>query len=170
MRIHNSLTGRVEEFVPLEPGKVRMYNCGPTVYKRAHIGNFRAFLTADLLRRALEYLGFEVAQVMNITDVGHLTVDDVADAAGEDKLQEEAGRRGLDPWAIAREEERNFKEDLAVLRIRPAHGERQVPAAEALRLDRAQAQHPRDQPHLGRASLQLAPRRRAYGPPALDRA
>jgi cysteinyl-tRNA synthetase len=98
-----------------------MYHCGPTVYKRQHIGNFRAFTMADLLRRTFELLGLEVLQVMNITDVGHLTEDDVADASGEDKLQKEAARRKLDPWQIAREEEANFKEDLAVLRILPAH-------------------------------------------------
>ena len=98
-----------------------MYNCGPTVYKRQHIGNFRAFVMADLLRRTLEMLGLRVTQIMNITDVGHLTEDDVADASGEDKLQKEAARRSLDPWEIAREEEANFKADLAVLRIQPAH-------------------------------------------------
>ena len=120
MKLHNSLTGAVEEFVPLRAGEVRMYNCGPTVYKRQHIGNFRAFATADLLRRSLEYVGFDVTQIMNITDVGHLTEDDRADALGEDKLQREAERRALDPWEIAREEERNFKEDLAALGILPA--------------------------------------------------
>jgi cysteinyl-tRNA synthetase len=119
--LHNTLTGEVEEFVPLEAGKVRMYNCGPTVYKRQHIGNFRAFVTADLLRRTFEYLGYEVTQVMNITDVGHLTEDDVADAQGEDKLAKEAARRKVDPWQIAREEEQHFKEDLEVLHIPPAH-------------------------------------------------
>ena len=98
-----------------------MYHCGPTVYKRQHLGNFRAFVLADLLRRTFEYLGLRVHQIMNITDVGHLTEDDVADAHGEDKLQKEAARRSLDPWQIAREEEANFKEDLAVLKILPAH-------------------------------------------------
>jgi cysteinyl-tRNA synthetase len=121
MQLHNSLTGRVEEFVPLREGEVRMYNCGPTVYKRQHIGNFRAFAAADLLRRSFEYLGYRVIQVMNITDVGHLTEDDAADASGEDKLQREAKRRALDPWKIAREEEENFKEDLATLGMLPAH-------------------------------------------------
>ncbi len=121
LRLHNSLTGRVEELAPQRPGEVRMYHCGPTVYKRQHIGNFRAFLLADLLRRTLELSGLRVLQVMNITDVGHLTEDDVADAGGEDKLQKEAARRRLDPWQIAREEERHFKEDLAVLRVLPAH-------------------------------------------------
>jgi len=98
-----------------------MYNCGPTVYKRQHIGNFRAFAMADLLRRSFEYLGYRVTQIMNITDVGHLTEDDAADAQGEDKLQREAERRSLDPLEIARAEERNFTQDLAELGILPAH-------------------------------------------------
>ncbi len=121
MRLHNSLTGKVEEFVPLREGEVRMYNCGPTVYKRQHIGNFRAFVTADLLRRTFELCGYRVTQIMNITDVGHLTQDELADATGEDKLQREAARRAVGPWEIAREEEVHFKQDLEVLRIRPAH-------------------------------------------------
>jgi len=121
MRLHNSLSGRVEELLPQVAGEVRMYHCGPTVYKRQHIGNFRAFMLADLLRRTFEAQGRRVTQIMNITDVGHLTEDDAADATGEDKLQKEAARRQLDPWQIAREEERNFKEDLAALSILPAH-------------------------------------------------
>jgi len=98
-----------------------MYNCGPTVYKRQHIGNFRAFMMADLLRRAFEYQGYAVTQIMNITDVGHLTEDDVVDSQGEDKLQKEAARRQMDPWEIAREEEKNFRDDLALMEIPPAH-------------------------------------------------
>jgi cysteinyl-tRNA synthetase len=121
VRIHNSLSGRVEELVPLRPGELRMYNCGPTVYKRQHIGNFRAFSLADLLRRTFEYLGWRVTQIMNITDVGHLTEDDLADAAGEDKLEREARRRELDPRQIAREEETHFRADLAALHMLPAH-------------------------------------------------
>ncbi|MHC4957396.1 MAG: cysteine--tRNA ligase [Planctomycetota bacterium] len=120
MRLHNTMTGKVEEFVPLEAGKVRMYNCGPTVYKRNTVGNFRAYVMADLLRRALEHLGYEVTQVMNITDVGHLTEDDVADAQGEDKLQKEARERNVDPWQIAREAEEWFHEDRKELRIQDA--------------------------------------------------
>ena len=105
LKLFNTLTRKKEEFEPLEAGRVRMYTCGPTVYDRPHIGNFRAFVMPDLLRRTLEYLGYEVTQIMNITDVGHLTTDDVADAQGEDKLQAEAARRALDPWEIAREVE-----------------------------------------------------------------
>ena len=83
MRVFNTYTRRKEEFEPIEPGRVRMYNCGPTVYNFAHIGNARAFVFADVLRRTLEYFGCQVTQIMNITDVGHMTSD--ADE-GEDKL------------------------------------------------------------------------------------
>ncbi|MEM7808171.1 MAG: cysteine--tRNA ligase, partial [Planctomycetota bacterium] len=72
---------------PLTPPVVRMYTCGPTVYDFAHIGNFRSFLFADVLRRTLELVGLEVRHVMNITDVGHMTEDDLADGGGEDKMQ-----------------------------------------------------------------------------------
>ncbi len=73
-RIHNSLTRRLEELVPLEPGHVRMYTCGPTVYNFAHIGNFRAYVFEDLLRRWLKFKGFRVTQVMNLTDVDDKTI------------------------------------------------------------------------------------------------
>ena len=82
MRLYDTLHGRVEEFAPLEPSHVRMYNCGPTVYRRNHLGNYRAYATADLLRRTFEFLGWRVTQIMNITDVGHLAEDDAADARG----------------------------------------------------------------------------------------
>lgn len=97
IRFYNTLTHKLEEFVPLSAGShaadpflgahVRMYTCGPTVYDYAHIGNFRAFLFADVLRRYLELRGARVRQVMNMTDVGHMTDDQVADGAGRDKLE-----------------------------------------------------------------------------------
>src|SRR5438105_2369244 len=92
VRLYNTLTHRVEVFEPIEAGKVRMYNCGPTVYDFAHIGNFRSFIFADLLRRFLEFVGYQVRQVMNITDVGHMTEDQLADGGGRDKM-ELAGER-----------------------------------------------------------------------------
>lgn len=76
-----------------------MYNCGPTVYERAHVGNLASFLFADFLRRYLEYLGFKVKQVKNITDVGHLTAED--SESGEDKLQQSANKKKKDPSEIA---------------------------------------------------------------------
>ena len=69
LRFHNTLTGREEEFVPLEAGHVRMYTCGPTVYNYAHIGNYRTFVFQDVLRRYLKYRGYQLLHVMNITDV-----------------------------------------------------------------------------------------------------
>jgi cysteinyl-tRNA synthetase len=90
MRLTNSLTGNIEEVVPIKSGKVGMYHCGPTVYDYVHIGNLRAFLTADLLRRAFEYEGFEVRQVMNITDVGIGGDND----EGEDKIIKGLKREG----------------------------------------------------------------------------
>ena len=103
LEFHNTLTGRRQRFVPLRPGAVSFYTCGPTVYDYAHIGNFRSFLAADVLRRWLESplcarvdpttgepdgaTGYRVTHVMNLTDVGHMTDDDQADGAGEDKMQ-----------------------------------------------------------------------------------
>ncbi|MEM7626806.1 MAG: cysteine--tRNA ligase [Planctomycetota bacterium] len=86
VRFYNSLSHRVETFSPIEPGRVSMYNCGPTVYDFAHIGNFKTFLFSDVLRRFLELVGYEVHQVMNLTDVGHMTEDQLADGGGEDKM------------------------------------------------------------------------------------
>jgi cysteinyl-tRNA synthetase len=74
-KLYNSFTKKLEPFKPLKKGAVSMYNCGPTVYDYIHLGNLRAFLLADILRRYLEYRGYKVKQVMNITDVGHMTSD-----------------------------------------------------------------------------------------------
>jgi cysteinyl-tRNA synthetase len=97
LRLHNPLSRSIEPFEPIAGpnGPVSFYTCGPTVYDDAHIGNFRAFLAADLLRRTLELLGHRVTHVMNITDVGHMTEDDRADGGGEDKMAV-AGRRLLE--------------------------------------------------------------------------
>jgi len=77
-RIYNTLTRQVEELKTAESGHLRFYSCGPTVYSFAHIGNFRTFLTADLVVRTAQALGWKVSYVSNITDVGHLTGDDMA--------------------------------------------------------------------------------------------
>ena len=87
LRLYNTLTHRLDEFTPLVPGKVTFYSCGPTVYDFAHIGNFRSFLFADVLRRTLEYAGLSVRHVMNITDVGHMSDDDNPDGSGDDKME-----------------------------------------------------------------------------------
>lgn len=87
IRFYNTLAHGLEAFKALEPPDVSMYNCGPTVYDYAHIGNFRAFVFADVLRRFLELAGYRVHQVMNLTDVGHMTEDALADGGGQDKMQ-----------------------------------------------------------------------------------
>ncbi len=92
IRFFNTLTGTSEVFQPVHSDCVRMYSCGPTVYDFAHIGNFRSFLFADLIRRTLEFFGHRVHHVMNITDVGHMTDDASADGGGEDKMQAAARR------------------------------------------------------------------------------
>ena len=89
MELYNSLTRKKEEFVPLEPGKVKLYTCGPTVYHYAHIGNLRSYIMEDVLEKYLRYLGYDVKRVMNVTDVGHLSSD--ADE-GEDKMLKGAKR------------------------------------------------------------------------------
>ena len=83
MKFYNTLTRQVEEFIPRQEGKVKMYTCGPTVYNFAHIGNLRTYLMEDVLEKTLRYLGYDVTRVMNITDIGHLSDD--ADS-GEDKM------------------------------------------------------------------------------------
>lgn len=92
IQFYNTLSKRSEAFQPVSPGVVRMYSCGPTVYDFAHIGNFRSFLFADLLRRFLETAGYQVQHVMNITDVGHMTEDNAADGGGQDRMQEAISR------------------------------------------------------------------------------
>jgi cysteinyl-tRNA synthetase len=117
IRFYNTLTKQKEDFSPREKGVVRMYNCGPTVYSYPHIGNFRSFTFADVLRRWLEYRGFEVRQVMNITDVGHIAHD--ADE-GLDKMEEAARKAKKDPWQIARHFEAIFMECRQKLGFLPA--------------------------------------------------
>lgn len=119
IRLHNSLTRRLEELQPLQPGRVTMYHCGPTVYSSPHIGNFRSFLFADVLRRFVEDQGFEVVQVMNITDVGHLTNDDIE--SGEDKLEAASRKTGRTAWEIAKQYEDEFHECQRQLHVRLPH-------------------------------------------------
>jgi len=114
LKLYNSLTNALEEFIPVLEGKVRMYNCGPTVYSYQHIGNFRSFMFADLLRRVFKYKGYEITQVMNITDVGHLT-DDGDD--GEDKLDVAAKKEKKHPLEIAQFYTDAFLADWKTLRL-----------------------------------------------------
>lgn len=99
LKFHNTLTGKVDEFVPQNPGKVLLYTCGPTVYDYAHVGNWASYIYWDTLVRILTANDYNVTRVMNITDVGHLTSD--ADE-GEDKLQKGAKREGKSAWEIAK--------------------------------------------------------------------
>ncbi len=122
LKLKNSYTRQLEVFEPLMLGRVTMYSCGPTVYSFAHIGNFRSFLFADVLRRVLERNGYEVRHVMNITDVGHMTEDHLADASGEDKLAKAARELGSDPFKVAQHFERAFVEDAKALRLRIYRG------------------------------------------------
>ena len=98
MQIYNSLTRKKEELIPNEPGKIRMYTCGPTVYHYAHIGNLRSYIMEDILDKYLRYAGLEVTRVMNITDVGHLTGDG---DDGEDKMLKGAQREKKTVMQIA---------------------------------------------------------------------
>jgi len=95
-----------------------MYTCGPTVYSYQHIGNFRSFVAADVLRRTLELHGYSVRHVMNLTDVGHMTQDHVADASGEDKLSKAARELGTDPFHVADHFGRAFAEDARRMRLK----------------------------------------------------
>ena len=121
LQLYNSLTNQMESFESLEPGVVRMYSCGPTVYDFAHIGNFRSFLFGDLLRRTLELFDYQVHHVMNITDVGHMVegeTDKMSEAANRMKANKKSGRvpEGAvedpnDPYQIADYYTNAFLED-----------------------------------------------------------
>lgn len=101
LKLYNTLTRKKEIFKPLKTDFVRQYDCGPTVYWYAHIGNMWRYVISDLLRRTLEYNGYQVKQVMNITDVGHLTEDDLAADTGEDKIEAAARKEKKTPEEIA---------------------------------------------------------------------
>ncbi|MFQ3548713.1 MAG: cysteine--tRNA ligase, partial [Armatimonadota bacterium] len=113
--LYNTLSRKKEEFHSIEPGKVRMYTCGPTVYNYAHIGNLRSYIFADVLKRTLEYFGYEVNNVINVTDVGHLTSDE---DAGEDKLDLQSKKTGKSVWEIAQFFEDEFFSDIEKLNIK----------------------------------------------------
>jgi cysteinyl-tRNA synthetase len=117
IRLHNTLTRRTEPLVPLEPGRVGIYTCGSTVYKYAHIGNLRTYLFGDLLHRTLEYLGYEVRYVKNITDVGHMRDDQLDAIDGEDKIERAAETEGKSPMEIADFYTDAWLEDEALLNI-----------------------------------------------------
>lgn len=114
LRLFNSLTRRIEPFAPIIPGHARVYSCGPTVYNYAHLGNLRAYVFTDTLRRTLLWKGMQVTHIINITDVGHLTSD--ADA-GDDKMEAAARAQAKSIWDIAAHYTAAFKQNIADLNI-----------------------------------------------------
>src|SRR5512139_4099568 len=119
LRLFNTLTRTKETFQPIEPGKVRLYTCGPTVYRFIHIGNLRSFMLADWIRRTLLHFGYDVKHVKNITDVGHMR-QELLDR-GEDKMIAAARKEGKTPLEIAAFYTQAFMEDEARVNILPAH-------------------------------------------------
>ena len=115
MKLYNTLTKRIEEFVPNEPGKVKMYTCGPTVYHYAHIGNIRTYIMEDVLEKFLRFYGYDVTRVMNVTDVGHLSSDG---DTGEDKMVAGAKREHKTVMEIAKFYEKAFFDDCALVNIK----------------------------------------------------
>jgi cysteinyl-tRNA synthetase len=117
--LYNTLTRSKDLFTPLNPPYVGIYACGPTVYRDIHVGNFRTFMMTDWVRRMLEYNGYDVYLVQNITDVGHLQNDDVE--SGEDKLEHEARTTGRTAYEIAEYYTQKYLRDRDELNILPAH-------------------------------------------------
>ncbi len=116
IKLYNTASRSIELFKPIQPGHVGLYTCGPTVYDYAHIGNLRTYIFDDVLRRMLEFNDLEVKQVMNVTDVGHLTSD--ADE-GEDKIEKGARKQGKTVWEVAGFYQEQFFKDMAALNILP---------------------------------------------------
>lgn len=114
LKIYNTLSRSLEEFKPIEEGKVSFYHCGPTVYSAQHIGNLRATTLGDFIRRSLQYLGYEVRHVRNYTDVGHLVSDG---DEGEDKMEKGVRKEGLQPLEIAQKYIDQFERDTKALNI-----------------------------------------------------
>ena len=114
MKLYNTLTKRIEDFIPYDPNEIKMYTCGPTVYHYAHIGNLRTYIFEDVLEKTLKYVGYHVKRAMNITDVGHLTSD--ADT-GEDKMLKGAKRENKTVYEIAEYYTEAFFKDCEKLNI-----------------------------------------------------
>ena len=118
LKLYDTYTRELREFQPLRPPQVGLYTCGPTVYDYAHIGNLRTYIFEDILRRVLEFNGYKVKHVMNITDVGHLTSD--ADT-GEDRMEKGSRRTGRSAWEIAELYTQEFRNDMRHLNIQEPH-------------------------------------------------
>lgn len=117
MKLYNTLTKQKESFTTVKPGVVQMYSCGPTVYYTAHIGNLRAYVCSDILKKTLRFNGYQIDDVMNITDVGHLVGDG---DSGEDKVETTARKMGVHPLEIAKKYTDIFMRDIERLNITPA--------------------------------------------------
>ena len=115
MKVYNTLTNKIEDFIPNDGMNVKMYTCGPTVYHYAHIGNLRTYIFEDVLEKTLNYLGYKVTRCMNITDVGHLSSDS---DSGEDKMLSGAKREKKSVLEIAEYYTEKFKEDCNMLNIK----------------------------------------------------
>ena len=115
MRLYNTMGREMQDFVPITPGFVGFYGCGPTVYNYAHIGNLRAYIFLDTLDRTLTFLGYKIKHVMNITDVGHLTGDG---DDGEDKMKKSAEERHQSVLEVAKFYTDAFMSDIDALNIR----------------------------------------------------
>src|SRR6266705_49215 len=118
MRLYNSLSRKIEDVVPVDGATVKIYSCGPTVYRYIHIGNMRSFMLGDLIRRALRFEGQDVRWIMNITDVGHMT-DDISDT-GRDKMEVAEADEGLSAAQIAGKYTNAFLGDSELLNIERA--------------------------------------------------
>lgn len=120
IKLFNTAGKQLQSLHPVTPGVINFYHCGPTVYWNQHIGNFRGMTEADLMRRALTYLGYQVNYVRNYTDVGHLTGDNIGDAdSGEDRMEKAVRREHLTPDAIADKYIAQFEADGAALNLLP---------------------------------------------------
>ncbi len=118
LKIYNALTKQKEEFKSIETGKIGMYVCGPTVYDHCHLGHGRGYVSMDVIRKYLEYIGYEVRYIMNYTDVGHLVNDA---EVGEDKIQVKAKNEQVDPMEIVEKYITSSKEDFDALNIKSAN-------------------------------------------------
>lgn len=121
LKVFNTLGREQQVFRPIEDNKVRFYQCGPTVYSTQHIGNMRAIVLGDLIRRSLMYLGYDVKYVRNYTDFGHLTGDNIGDAdIGEDRMEKGAKKEGITPKEVADKYIAEFENDINALNTLPA--------------------------------------------------
>lgn len=118
LKLYNTLTRRLEEFKPLDLGKIKLYHCGPTVYWTQHIGNLRGMTMGDLIVRSFKYFGYETKHARNYTDVGHLTGDNLGDAdLGDDRMEKSARRESLSPDQIAKKYILQFENDTQKLNL-----------------------------------------------------